>query len=240
MSHHALFRRAALSLVLLLAITGCRSSGANPAPSDASGGESSAGVANEPAAGDASKEPEENALGEAEESAATAPPAGPPPTKVVNLKGVEFHVPTSWVEQAASTSSRLAQYKLTGPAGDADLVVYYFGPTGAGDIEANVQRWLGEYTEVAESTKLSALKNKLFLTIIRIAGTYSPRAMAPEGQRSEPRPDTYTFAAIISGGPDGPLYMKAVGPIETVNARAQEIGWFLDSVRPAAGDGKTP
>jgi hypothetical protein len=208
-------------------LIGCQQSGNHASPAERPEDEPSADSAavDEQAGAESSTE-----ASAAETAAATA-------TRPIDLAGVEFDLPTTWVEETPSSSMRLAQYKLPGPAGDADLVVYYFGPTGAGDIEANVQRWLGEYSGVVESTKLSALKNKLFLTIVRIAGTYSPRGTAPEAQRPEPRPNYYTFAAVVSGGPEGPLYVKAVGPIETVNAHADEVGLFLDSVRLASKGG---
>ncbi len=217
---------AASALGLLLTLVGCQSTRSSSRTTDAPAERTDTG-------GAAAVQPG-STTSEGAQAGDESGMADPQPTKVVNLKGLEFDVPANWVETPLSSSSRVAQYRL---GEDADLVIYYFGPSGAGDIEANVQRWLGEYTEVLESTKVSALKRKLFLTIVRIAGTYSPRSMAPEGQRTEPKPNTHTFAAIISGGPEGPLYMKAVGPIETVNQHAEGISRFLDSVRPASADG---
>ena len=66
--------------------------------------------------------------------------------KTIVAAGVKFTVPQGWIDQKPSSSMRKAQFELPGEAGPAELVVYYFGLGGAGGREANVQRWLGQFS----------------------------------------------------------------------------------------------
>src|SRR4051812_29124713 len=66
----------------------------------------------------------------------------------------EFTRPVSWEWVDVSTSPmRKAQLKVPNPeqdAGAAEVVFYYFGESGAGGTQANVDRWFGQFQEPKE------------------------------------------------------------------------------------------
>jgi hypothetical protein len=42
---------------------------------------------------------------------------------------------------------RRAQYKVPGPAGAGECVVFYFGPGQGGDAQSNAERWASQFTQ---------------------------------------------------------------------------------------------
>ena len=60
---------------------------------------------------------------------------------------LHFKAPDGWVTEKASSSMRVAQYKLPKAEGDNDdasLIVYYFGATQGGTTQANIDRWIAQ------------------------------------------------------------------------------------------------
>src|SRR5437899_1407025 len=60
---------------------------------------------------------------------------------------LHFRAPDGWTVEKASSSMRVAQYKLPKAEGDkedASLVLYYFGATQGGTAQANIDRWIGQ------------------------------------------------------------------------------------------------
>ena len=60
-----------------------------------------------------------------------APTAASPgmPTPTSSVPGdLTFKTPDGWTAEQPSSGMRVAQYKLPGDAGDASLVIFYFGP----------------------------------------------------------------------------------------------------------------
>src|SRR5262245_10812734 len=58
-------------------------------------------------------------------------------------------VPESWKVRPTTSGMRVAEWTIPGPDGDAELVVYHFGAGGAGSVEANLDRWVGQFEEPA-------------------------------------------------------------------------------------------
>ena len=53
--------------------------------------------------------------------------------------------PAGWTVKPVTSSMRAAQFIIP-PAGDIELIVYYFGPSGAGSVEDNLDRWFSQFT----------------------------------------------------------------------------------------------
>ena len=70
-------------------------------------------------------------------------------TKPVTFKVSEqtFSKPAKWVEQKTASSMRAAQFGVLGKGGKpvGECVFFYFGPGQGGGVQANVQRWLGQF-----------------------------------------------------------------------------------------------
>jgi hypothetical protein len=125
---------------------------------------------------------------------------------------------------------RVADYTV---GTDAELIVYYFGETGAGSVDANVDRWLGQFTEPDGRPSRDAAKiehSKLAgqdATIVAITGHYVAAAMP--GSSAVDLPDGALLAAIVAS-PSGPYYWRLVGAKPTVLANEAKFRAMLASL----------
>src|SRR5580692_1570431 len=63
-----------------------------------------------------------------------------------------FARPRNWEWVESTSQMRKAQLKVTDVASkaSADVVFYYFGTRGAGTVQANVDRWLKQFSEPSD------------------------------------------------------------------------------------------
>ena len=143
---------------------------------------------------------------------AASAPAMPPP--VSNVPGdLSFKTPDGWTSETPSPGMRVAQYKLPGDAGEASLVVYYFGQGQGGSVEDNFARWVGQMQKSRDQAKTENLNvNGMAVTLLDVSGTYSSDMM---GGSQAPQPNSRMRAGVIET-PKGNYYLKLVGPEKTV------------------------
>ena len=143
----------------------------------------------------------------------------PDASGMIDVGAVSFKLPPKWEAQQPGSSMRRAQVSASGSAGPAELVVYFFGPQGAGTAQANIDRWIGQFTTPDGSpisgVKPTASKISTFeVTQVEVAGNYAG-AMATPGQPQAPQAGQRLLAAIVVTD-GGPYYFKFLGPDATV------------------------
>lgn len=185
----------------------------------------------------ADAEPDSSAAGDDQPPAehAEPEPADIADGAKITIAGIEFTVPDGWRRQPRSSSTRAAEYVLAGEAGDASLTVYYFGQQGAGPRQANVKRWIGEYSGSVSSRSVTQPNNNLILTIVHVSGAFAPARTGGESA-APPKAGFNTLGVIIESGPHGPLYVKAVGPAATIQSHMVRLDAFIASARHAPAD----
>jgi hypothetical protein len=187
---------------------------------------------------DASKASAEPSKAEAP-AAAAAPttPATPPAAHEAqpksNRDGVAWEDPAGW-EKIPGTGMRHTSYKIPAAKGDKDpgeLVVYYFGPTQGGDVDSNINRWIGQF----EGADQKAIKrsdrtvNDIEQHIVEIPkGTYDLGASSMSAVK---KVDNYGMLGAIVVAPTGKYFFKLTGPIKTVKAAHDPFYKLLDSVK---------
>ena len=72
----------------------------------------------------------------------------PAPGSGTGMTGLSWKTPADWVARPPSSAMRKAQYRVPGEAGDAECVVFYFGPGQGGDAMANAERWAAQWLGV--------------------------------------------------------------------------------------------
>ena len=143
--------------------------------------------------------------------------------------------PQGWEAQTPASSMRIVQYGLPGPEGDATLAVFYFGPGQGGGIEANIERWYGQFTqEDGRPTREKARRwerqvGGIAVTLVDISGTYSG------GMGSAEEMKAYRMLGAIAAHPSGAVFIKLTGPMDTVEHWRDSFTLYLDSLR-AEGD----
>jgi hypothetical protein len=139
-------------------------------------------------------------------------PAMPPPSS--NVAGdLSFKTPDGWTSEPPSTNRRVAQYKLPGDAGDASLVIYYFGEGQGGPVQDNFDRWLGQMQQTRDKARTEHLTvNGMAVTLLDVSGTFSGDMM---GGSQAPQPNSRMRAGVIET-PKGNYFIKLTGPEKTV------------------------
>ncbi len=149
------------------------------------------------------------------------------------IGGITFEVPSEWPETKASSPMRAAQYKIpktdTDPE-DGELAVFFFGEGQGGDTNANILRWQEQFKSTDDNTGQIEKKtiNGVTVTSVRIEGTYQPSAMS--GGTGEPKTD-YAFSGAILSGTQGQIFIKLLGPRNTVRNATASFQKMLDSVQ---------
>jgi len=133
------------------------------------------------------------------------------------VSALTFDAPKEWKSVEADSPMRKAQFSIPGKAGAGELVFFYFGQGGAGGVEANVQRWFGQFKEPSDKVEAETEKAKAGehpVTFVSAKGTFL--AGPPRGPKTE-KPDYRLLGAIIEH-PDGAVFAKLTGPVDTVDA----------------------
>ncbi len=168
------------------------------------------------------------------------PPAGSGPqltdTGLLDIGAIALKPPEGWRVEPPSSSMRKAQMRAEGEAGPAELVVFYFGPQGAGSSQDNIERWVSQFTtadgkQVTDVDLKEVEINEHRVTRVEVAGRYANN-MPMQGQQQAPVADQRLIAAIVSTV-SGPYYMKFLGPNATVTAEREAFDAMLNSIVPA-------
>lgn len=159
--------------------------------------------------------------------------------QALSAAGVTFDIPKDWVEEKPSNTMRLAQYSLPGEAGAAELTVFAFGPGQGGDTQANIDRWVGQFSppdtpgESPKKEVASFEQNGLKISVVKTSGTYTPTSMGPMVPAGPPQEKYALYGIIVEGGAQGSVFVKVTGPAATVSQHSEELDRFTRSVRKA-------
>jgi hypothetical protein len=130
---------------------------------------------------------------------------------------------------------RIAQYRVPGPAGAGECIVFYFGPGQGGDAMANARRWAGQFTQPDGSSSLdrmevSSLESAaVAVELVEVGGTYDG-GMTMTAKPAERR-EEYMLLGAIAHGPDAPWFFKLTGPEATIRAQREAFVGMMKSIR---------
>lgn len=145
-------------------------------------------------------------------------------------------IPAGWVEEEPNTPMRRAQYRVPGPEGPAECVVFYFGPGQGGNARDNALRWVDQFTQPdgSSSRDVAVLGEREVesgtVVTVEVGGTYDGGMMAGGGT---PQPGQMLLGAIVEG-PDANWFFKLTGPAATVEANRTAFDGLVGSVRLGA------
>lgn len=145
--------------------------------------------------------------------------------------GMHWTKPASW-KADAQRPMRLATY-IIGP--HADCGVYYFGPGQGGSVQANLDRWIGQFLQADGKASQAAAKitkrtqNGLMITMVDVSGAYT--GMGGPMVQSPAVPGYRLLGAIVEG-PDGSVFFKFTGPGKTVAENQAAFEKMIASLQP--------
>ena len=144
--------------------------------------------------------------------------------KTFKINELTFERPAEWSWEQPSSSMRKAQLSAPGQDGTADVVFFYFGPGGAGGVQANVDRWIGQVQNLdgkkIESKKIGGTP----VTFVQASGTFM--AGPPFGQKV-PKAG-YSLRGAIIGAKSGAIFIKMTGPKKTVEKATPDFMKMTD------------
>jgi len=141
----------------------------------------------------------------------------------VTLAGITFTPPTVWKDMGPG-GMRKADYAYGPVEDDADsatVAAFYFGPSGGGGIQANIDRWIGQMTlpEGADPstaiTREESTVNGMAVHTVQLPGTYNTSMGGPMmGGQKTPK-EGYFMSAVVLEAPGGNVFFKLTGPKQT-------------------------
>jgi hypothetical protein len=146
--------------------------------------------------------------------------------------GIRWTAPAGWKAEA-ERPMRLATYTV---APGAECAVYFFGPGQGGSVEANVDRWIGQFLQGDGKPSKSAAKiAKLTVhgwpvTTVDVSGAYTAMG-GPTAKSDAPAMPGYRLLAAIVEGPQGSVFFKCTGPAKTIAANQAAFDKMLASLQ---------
>jgi hypothetical protein len=172
-------------------------------------------------------------------SAAPVLPKAPTPTPAGSMQQEPLHItwldPPSFKRVPPSNPMRKASYlvpRANGDSEDGELTVFYFGPGQGGSIDANVDRWVKQFTDVKPGAERRADREANGLrqhTVELDSGTFSS---GMPGGATKPKANFGLVGGIVET-PSGAYFFKLTGPANTVKQAKAEFYKLLDSIKTA-------
>lgn len=172
---------------------------------------------------------EERASGSGGRPAAPEEAAADPEFQPV-AGGVGWTAEEPFVWARPENDMRDAQYTVRGVPG-VELTISHFDPDvgGGGDVDANVERWVGQFEPVESRATERREIQDLPVTLLDVSGTFVGRqGMGPSGP---PRPGTRMLGAIVEG-PRGLVFFKLLGPAAGVETSREAFDALVATIHP--------
>jgi hypothetical protein len=146
------------------------------------------------------------------------------------IAGVKWSVPKRWVIQGPR-EMRVATYTVPAAEGDTEqgeCAVFYFGNDAGGSVDANIDRWVGQFEATGIPARSEREIGGMKATLVQIAGAY----LAPAGpmMQSTGKKENYRLLGAIVQGPQGSVFFKCTGPARTLTAAEGEFMAMVESL----------
>ena len=158
----------------------------------------------------------------------------PPSGSGTGAAGLTWQVPDGWISEQPSSAMRRAQYRVPGPAGDGECVVFYFGPGQGGDAMSNAVRWANQFSQPDGRSPQEAMLTETLdvggvpVLLTEVTGTYSGGMTMMTGTSQE-LADHMLLGAIVQGG-DANWFFKLTGPAATLDSQRDAFRSMVDSL----------
>jgi gluconolactonase len=145
----------------------------------------------------------------------------PAKTKKIQARDLSLTVPEGWKQKPQGSEMRVAELEIP-PVGEdkepGEFVVFWFGKQGAGGVQANIQRWIGQLEEEGRKVKIvtgEAAGGKY--TLVDLTGTYNKSIGPPIAKKTKRLPEWRVMNVFIETD-SGPYFLKLDGPEKTIAA----------------------
>jgi hypothetical protein len=145
------------------------------------------------------------------------------------VAGIQWRVPKVWTV-GPERPMRVASYAIPAASGDAEggeCAVFHFEGGQGGPLDANIERWAGQFEGSPQPTRSSKEVNGLKVELVQIEGTY----LSPGGpmMQSTGKKENYRLYGAIVEAPQGLVFFKLTGPKKTVEAADVDFNALIGS-----------
>lgn len=142
-----------------------------------------------------------------------------------SASGLSWEIPAHW-RIDTSSSMRVATYQIDS---ETDCAVFYFGQGQGGNVQANIDRWVGQFAETDRTEpKVEKMSpNGVNVTLLSLQGTFITGTMTGN---PIPKPEFGMLAAVCESE-TGPVFFKITGPKNEVNKSHEDFVSLLKSVK---------
>ncbi|MEQ1860356.1 MAG: hypothetical protein ABMA13_10500 [Chthoniobacteraceae bacterium] len=137
-----------------------------------------------------------------------------------------------WVEvPEAMKAMRKAVLNIPGKDGakPAEIIFYHFGAGQGGDTQANVQRWVAQFSEKTAPEKIETKDGAgTKVTFVTLTGTY--QSGMPMGPKT-PMSGYSLLGAIIEDAEGGSVFVKCTGPESVVKDATAAFSEFITAAK---------
>ena len=149
------------------------------------------------------------------------------PTGDAAKASVEWTAPAKWTKVPNTNAFRIATYDIAHEPGDAENPQLTVSRSG-GDVEANAQRWIGQFDEAGQKTAKRSERTVAGFktTILEVQGKYAGMGGASESG--------WALVGAIVETPGMAHFFKLTGPQKSVLAARADFDALLASIKPIA------
>jgi hypothetical protein len=150
--------------------------------------------------------------------------------------GLTWRAPGPLTRRTPKSQMRVAEYGLEGePA--AELAVFYFGADQGGTIEANMTRWIGQFTQ-PDGSETKAKRDErnvkgIPVALVEAKGNYSGGMAMPGGTQPSATNDAMLLGAIAKG-PNGAVFFKFTGPRASLEKARSAFDGLIETIEPGS------
>jgi hypothetical protein len=146
------------------------------------------------------------------------------------------------VRRKPKSNMRAAEYGVEGDA-NAELSVFFFGPNNGGDVESNIQRWVGQLRAPASGAvaprRVTKPVGAITVHLVEAVGAFGGGMAMPGMPPAATVEDALLLGAIAespSGSPGEPIrvFFKLVGPRAAVERARPAFDALVDSLHTAS------
>jgi len=146
--------------------------------------------------------------------------------------GLKWTAPSRW-KADPPRPMRAATYRVPAAAGDkedGECAVFFFGAGQGGAVQANIDRWIAQFSNPTKPKTGKQTINGIPVTTIDLSGTYKQSAGGPMSGKTEDKPG-YRLLGGIAEGTQANIFFKFTGPAKTVVAAEKEFEAVLKSIK---------
>jgi gluconolactonase len=163
-------------------------------------------------------------------------------TQEVTFGSLKLKVPVAWKQREPKSRMRVGELEVPAAKGDKEsavVVAFYFGPGGAGTVDANAERWMKQFA--ADERKVDIYEGKSptgAYTVVDVSGTYNKSVGPPVLGKKRAVPGSRVVNVMLETK-EGAYFLKLEGLALTVSSAVDDlIRSFGGTPKKSAGEAR--